>query len=517
MTHIFLYGPPGSGKSTIGNLLAENLHLPFVDLDKMIEEIAGESIPEIMSQRGESAFRDLESIALMRVERMQESVIALGGGTLLREDNRTFAETNGEIVVLEADFKTILERTKEEVGQRPLITGDLESMLKRLLERRSHHYSSFNLRIATNDKKKEQIYKNIEIALGRFHVRGMGNGYDVRVVNGGLRDFETYLESQSDGNKSAIVADSNVIPLYGIPLKKKIDKTGRQAEIISFPAGEENKTLSTIEYIWSGLLKHGFDRKSQIIALGGGVTGDLAGFSAATYMRGIPWAVLPTTLLAMVDSSLGGKTGVDLPEGKNLVGSFYPPKWVVSDPETLVTLPKEELIAGLGEVVKHGVIDDPQLFDYCDKGIDAIKENIVDIIRRAVAVKVKIITEDPYEKGIRACLNLGHTIGHAVEKASQYRLRHGEAVSIGLVIESRLSEMLGLAKTGLSEEIAVNLMNIGLPTKIPENLSKEAILQAMNYDKKKEKDTIRFALPIEIGKVKTGVEINSLRSILAEV
>ncbi len=192
----------------------------------------------------------------------------------------------------------------------------------------------------------------------------------------------------------------------------------------------------------------------------------MAGFAAATYMRGIHWVGVPTTLLSMVDASLGGKTGFDLPQGKNLIGSFYPPKLVLADPQVLKTLPEAELISGLAEVVKHGIISDPELFDLCSRGLDWVKANLEEIVKRAMAVKIKIIEEDPYEKGFRAALNLGHTVGHAVELVSKFELRHGEAVSIGMVAEAKYAERKGLAKTGLAHVIADVLSDLGLPTSI---------------------------------------------------
>jgi shikimate kinase / 3-dehydroquinate synthase len=204
------------------------------------------------------------------------------------------------------------------------------------------------------------------------------------------------------------------------------------------PAGEESKNLELVSYLWKDFLENGLDRNSTVIALGGGVVSDMAGFAASTYMRGIQWIALPTTLLGMVDASLGGKTGIDLPEGKNLVGSFHPPKLVLADPGLLFTLPERELTSGMAEVVKHGIISDPELFGMCKNGMDWVKQNLEEIVKRAMAVKIQIIEEDPYEKGDRAALNLGHTVGHAVELVSDFELRHGEAVAIGMVMEANM-------------------------------------------------------------------------------
>jgi 3-dehydroquinate synthetase len=215
----------------------------------------------------------------------------------------------------------------------------------------------------------------------------------------------------------------------------------------------------------------------------------------------------------MVDASLGGKTGFDLPEGKNLIGSFYPPQLILADPQVLRTLPEAEFTSGLAEVVKHGIISDPELFYLCARGMDCVKDNLEQIVRQAMAVKIKIIEEDPYEKGFRAALNLGHTVGHAVELVSKFQLRHGEAVAIGMVAEARLAESLAVAGKGLSDRIRAVLSAVGLPVQIPEELPREEILHTMRMDKKKNAKAIRFALPAEIGKVEL-VEVTDLETVL---
>jgi 3-dehydroquinate synthase len=250
------------------------------------------------------------------------------------------------------------------------------------------------------------------------------------------------------------------------------------------------------------------------VGLGGGVVGDMAGFAAATFMRGCNWVAVPTTLLAMVDASIGGKTGFDLPEGKNLVGAFHPPRMVLADPKVLSTLPERELRAGLAEVVKHGVIADAELFELCAKGWDVVSACLPEIVRRGMAVKVKIIEKDPYEKGTRATLNLGHTIGHAVELVSGFGLLHGEAVAIGMVAEARLAERLMVAGDGLSETLASILSALGLPVEIPEYLARADLIHAMRVDKKKAAGVVRFALPVKIGEVKAGVAVENLEETL---
>jgi 3-dehydroquinate synthetase len=210
---------------------------------------------------------------------------------------------------------------------------------------------------------------------------------------------------------------------------------------------------------------------------------------------------------------LGGKTGFDLPQGKNLIGSFYPPKLVLADPQLLNTLPEAELISGMAEVVKHGIISDRELFNLCSRGLTWVKDHTEEVVKRAMAVKIKVIEEDPYEKGIRAALNLGHTVGHAVELVSKFKLRHGEAIAIGTVAEAKYSAWIGLAGAGLVEAVTESFQALGLPTQIPDEMPREEIIRAMRVDKKKTAKAIRFALPVEIGKVEL-VDVSDLESVL---
>ncbi|HSL46755.1 MAG TPA: 3-dehydroquinate synthase [Anaerolineales bacterium] len=516
MPHIFLYGPPGTGKSTIGKALARNLHLPYVDLDRVVESNAGISIAQIMAQQGESAFRDLETAALKEivghassVTNAPDKVIALGGGALLREENRAMAETHGGVILLVASLDTLLKRLKNEAGKRPLLAGDVRGKLTRLLTQRQQHYSSFPRQVDVNGGTASQNALDVQTRLGRFHLRAMGE-YDVLVDR--VENISGLLTQRGLQNP-IVVTDENVAALHAERVIDALRGAGFVPSLITVPAGEAYKTLETVQQLWQGFLQAGLDRKSTVIALGGGVIGDMAGFAASTYMRGIPWVCVPTTLLSMVDASLGGKTGFDLPQGKNLIGSFYPPRLVLADPLVLKTLPGAEFISGLAEVVKHGIISDPELFDLCARGMDCIKDDLEQIVRRAMAVKIKVIEEDPYEKGFRAALNLGHTVGHAVELVSKFELRHGEAVAIGMVAEAKLAERLSVAEKGLSDIIGEVLINLGLPVRIPEELSRERLIQVMRVDKKKHAKAIRFALPAEIGRVEL-VEVTDLESVL---
>jgi shikimate kinase / 3-dehydroquinate synthase len=500
MNNIFLYGPPGTGKSTIGKKLSHNLKLPFIDLDRVIETNAGMSISQIMDQQGEETFRDMETNALKALAVEKGSIIALGGGALLRDENRALTESNGQVLLLMAELPTLLHRLYNDSGKRPLLTGDLGTKLSSLLAKREAHYNSFPLKIHVDNKTVEQNAHQAQVMLGRHHLSAMGE-YDVAVGQvSSLANFPM--------QNPIIVTDENVAKFH----LEKIQST-LNAKAVVIPAGEEHKTLETISFLWKSFLENGLDRKSTVIALGGGVVSDMTGFAAATYMRGINWICVPTTLLSMVDASVGGKTGFDLPEGKNLIGAFYPPKLVLADPSLLLTLSERELRSGMAEVVKHGIISDPDLFAMCNRGMDWVKGNLEEVVKRAIAVKIKVIEDDPFEKGFRAALNLGHTVGHAVELVSKFELRHGEAISIGMAVEAAYAARVGLAASSVVKAVQDSLSALNLPIAIPKEMPREEIIRAMRVDKKKNAKSIRFALPVEIGRVEL-VDVTDLEEVI---
>lgn len=532
---IFLYGPPGSGKTSVGRELAKNLALPFIDLDRMIEERAGKSIPEIFEQDGEVEFRVLEKKAIQEVTKLDWGVISLGGGALLDEGNRNDVRNAGTNIILGASEQGIIERLTDDNMQRPLIgTQDKATFifkLKKLLAERAMHYASFENQIETDSKSPLEIAWETQVGVGAFYVRGMetstgkGNlpgaskkrpgppGYDVRVACA-LDSLGKALQLNSMAGPIVVVTDQNVAEHYLSRVEKSLQAEGYVSRAVIIPPGESSKTITMVAHLWDTFLGAGLERGSTVIALGGGVVGDLAGFAAATYMRGIPWVNVPTSLLAMVDASLGGKTGADLPKGKNLVGAFHAPRMVLTDPSTLDTLSQVELRSGMAEVIKTGIIGDPGLFDLSRNTLEMVDRDIGEIIRRAIAVKIQVIEADPFEGGLRAVLNLGHTIGHAVEKVSNYQLRHGEAVAIGLVAEARLAEQVGVAQSGLVDEIACVCKLIGLPVDIPKDFDREDILEAMKVDKKRQGAKFKFALPVKIGEVRPGVEVSDLEKLV---
>lgn len=516
---IFLYGPPGSGKSTIGRVLAANLDSPFFDLDNEIENEAKKPVWKIFSDEGEAAFRQHETRALNQIAGRTTAIIALGGGALLSKVNREIVEANGRVVVLDAPIDVMVERLETDPNQRPLLTGDLREKLANLMASRADHYASFPYHVDTGIADAEKAAWEVQIHLGTFHVKGSDTGgagsacaYDVSIQPGLLEVTGFEMAARGWTGPVALVTDDNVGPLYAEQVMNSLRKSGFPTQMLQIPAGEDFKTIHTINLLWEFFLSNELDRSSTVVALGGGVVSDLAGFAAATYLRGIRWVCLPTSLLSMADASIGGKTGADLPSGKNLIGAFHAPSLVLTDPGVLATLPAREFRGGMAEVIKHGIISDPLLFEACQKLSELPEENIhnstmTPIIRRAIATKVKVIEQDPLEQNIRAILNAGHTIGHAIELASNFRLSHGEAVSIGLVVETRMAEEMGVAETGLTEKISRVLAGVGLPVEFPADLNREMVEKAIFRDKKRAGNGVKFALPVKIGQAKYGISL----------
>lgn len=329
----------------------------------------------------------------------------------------------------------------------------------------------------------------------------LGN-YPVYVDVGALAGLPEMLAGLWGERRLAIITDTHVAALYD----KWAQGNGVRAEAtLIFPAGEESKTRETWIRLSDELLARGFGRDSAIVAIGGGVVGDMAGFVAATYCRGVPYAQVPTTLLAMLDASVGGKVGVDTPQGKNLIGAFHPPAIVVSDPAALMDLPAAEYRAGFAEAIKHGVIADAAYFDWIETNASGLgarsKETLVDLIRRSVEIKAEVVSADERESGRRAILNAGHTVAHALETESGFRLAHGEAVALGLIAETQIAERMGIARTGLSQQIASLAGALGLPTESQSPRDLTHVMQALTRDKKNRAGKIHLALPEDVGRM----------------
>jgi 3-dehydroquinate synthase len=328
--------------------------------------------------------------------------------------------------------------------------------------------------------------------------------YRVLIARGALSEVGRIAAAETKAHRYAIIADDTVAPLYAARVRSSLGE-GR-ARLYTVKPGEEQKTRATWASLTDALLTDGYGRDTAIVALGGGVVGDIAGFVAATYMRGVPYIQVPTTLLAMIDASIGGKTGVDTPTGKNLVGAFHQPAAVVADPDVLRTLPPIHLRAGLAEAIKHGVIADAAYFEEVVAAGPAIVAGeraagaaLERIVVRSVSIKADVVTRDEREGGIRKTLNFGHTLGHAIELRSGFRLLHGEAVAVGMVLEARVAERVGVAEQGTSERVRAAVEHTGLPAARPADQSPDELLSATRGDKKTRNGVVEYALPARIG------------------
>jgi 3-dehydroquinate synthase len=331
-------------------------------------------------------------------------------------------------------------------------------------------------------------------------------GYSVTVQPGILRNVGEITQRVAPAHRYAIVSDETVAGLYSPTVLSQF--APGSARLFAFAGGETEKTRETWAAITDAMLVAGFGRDTTVIALGGGVVGDMAGFVAATYMRGVPVVQIPTTLLAMIDASIGGKTGVDTPAGKNLVGAFHPPVTVLADPQTLASLPLRELRAGFAEAVKHGVIADEGYFSSLVGGLPGVRDGrleradaATEMIVRSVSIKAEIVRRDRFEKGVRKVLNFGHTVGHAIELLSGFSLLHGEAIAAGMVVEARAGERAGITEPGTSERLKEVFERVALPSSPPPGMNPEEMLNAMRSDKKGRAGSIEYAIPLRIGQM----------------
>ena len=338
--------------------------------------------------------------------------------------------------------------------------------------------------------------------------------YNIMIGSGILKDIGRIIEKFEFSNKAALISNPTVYNLYGKTVSESLKASGYDLIEVLLPDGEEYKSLASAEKIYESLLKAKLDRKSVLIALGGGVIGDITGFAASTYMRGIDFIQIPTTLLAQVDSSVGGKTGVNHPLGKNMIGAFWQPKLVCIDTSTLETLPRREFLSGLGEVIKYGVIWDEDFFVYLESNSDKIlrldKEALTHIIWRSCEIKSEVVSKDERESGLRAILNYGHTIGHAIETITGYKkYLHGEAVAIGMYMEARLSHQLGLIEKKAVARIKALIDSYKLPSEMPDEIQIYDLMEKMQIDKKTVGGKMHFVLPEKVGSARIHSEIKS--------
>ncbi len=499
--NIVLTGFMGTGKSSVGREVARRLGRDFVDMDDEIVARAGKPISEIFQQEGEGAFRALEAEVCRQLSERHGLVIATGGGALVDPANRRHVIASGPVFCLGCAPEGILGRLAG-AQDRPLLdVTDRREEIARLLGTRQEAYAAIPRQIDTTHLTVVEAAERViaEATSILLPVHYPGGRYPIHIAPGLLDRVGTLLQHAIPDAKVAVVTNPVVGRWYLDRVLKALRAAGLEAFACTMPDGEACKTLDTLASLYTQFVAGELDRSGAVLALGGGVVCDVAGLAAATYMRGLPVVQVPTTLLAMVDASVGGKTAVDLPEGKNLVGAFKQPATVAIDPEVLHTLPPREVASGMAELIKHGVLADPALFAALEGGPPA-PGDWYRWIARSLQVKIEVVEEDPYERGRRAVLNLGHTAGHAIEQLSGFELRHGEAVSIGMVAAAEMAVALGLADPALPARIAAALAVHDLPVRCPP-LDGEEIWEMMGRDKKKRGRRLRWILPRAIGQV----------------
>ncbi|MBI4787951.1 MAG: 3-dehydroquinate synthase [Chloroflexi bacterium] len=503
---LVLTGFMGTGKTSVGQVVAEKLGREFVDMDVLIQAEEGMTVSKIFETRGEAYFRAREADLCGRLAERENPVISTGGGTLVNPQNRTqFGEAL--VVCLDAEPDDILDRLNG-ARDRPLLKSpNPRQRIIELLDARREAYAQIEWHLNTTGKTVEQVADEIVGLLQprKIAVTAPDSVCPIFVGSGLLGRVGKLINLTTDtfSPYCAIITNPRVSELHAQPVVESLRERGFAPRVIEIPDSEQYKTLDSVSRIYDQLIDARLDRQSIIFALGGGVIGDIAGFAAATFLRGVSFVQLPTTLLAMVDASLGGKVAVDHPRGKNLVGAFKQPHAVIADTNALTTLPAAELHSGMAEVVKHAVIDDAGLFEMLEQNPhpDPITRSKRSWVARAMQVKINIVARDPLEQGERAKLNLGHTFGHAFELLSNYGMQHGEAVAIGMVCATRLAARRDLCDTHLVTRIEKLLSAIGLPTRVPREMAADAIWSAMATDKKRVGSRLRFILPRALGDV----------------
>ena len=576
LKRIVLIGFSATGKSAVAPALAASLGWRALDLDVLIEERDGRSVPDIFAQDGEHAFRAIEREAVRAGAAEAGVVIAAGGGAWLDAESRGLLADGGFVVALEARLDTILARhTGAELGRpdaRPLLAGaDSVARVQLLKARRQPFYALADATVHTDETAVGAVVEEIRQALDRNAARALASrsrlhgmvegpgvastappdfGADVACTvdvggDGSVAAYPVYcrwgllarlpalLDAVGLRGRVFVISDETVRGLYAEPVVAGLRESGRSASLRAVPPGETSKSLEQLERLYAWLAEERAERDDTVLALGGGVVTDLAGTVAATYLRGMPLVHVPTTLLGMVDAAIGGKVAVDLPAGKNLVGAFYQPRAVVADVATLATLPSRELRAGYAEVIKHAFIRDAAMLDELerdaetllainDAGADAARERAVALIARNMAIKAAVVSVDEREGDLRMILNYGHTIGHAIEAVTGYgRFRHGEAVAIGLMGAARIAERVGLIDSAIVERHRRILQRFGLPIAMPDGdaVPVDALLEAILSDKKVVEGQSRWVLLESVGSpvVREDVPEAVVREVLGEL
>jgi len=524
---IVLVGMMGAGKTSVGKRLARRLGLPFVDADAEIEAGAQMTIPEIFERFGEAYFRDGERRVIARLLGDEPKVLATGGGAFLDETTRRRVGERGVSIWLKPDFEVLLRRVRKRSNRPLLRTADPDATLRRLLDERSPTYALADMTIESHEGPHDAV---VEMILARLRLRVGSSGAEAAPDGAAPREVEVALGARAykiligeglieaagahigrlaPGAQCAVVTDETVAALHLEKLSRSLAREGLKTAVIVCPPGEATKSYAEFARVSDALIGAHIERGDIVVAFGGGVIGDLAGFCAACLRRGVRCVQMPTTLMAQVDSSVGGKTAINAPAGKNLVGAFHQPSLVLADSGVLDTLSPREFRAGYAEIVKYGLIGDRDFFEWLEtrwREVFSGGPARLEAIAKSCAAKARVVAADEIERGERALLNLGHTFGHALERLTHYegaRLVHGEGVAIGMACAFRFSRELGLCSGQDAVRVENHLKGVGLPTRIGQisglKADAQAILAAMRQDKKVERGRLTFILAKGIG------------------
>jgi len=523
--NLILTGFSFTGKSVVAKGVTRKMGWSLVDSDHQIAAIAGKSIPDIFAEDGEGRFRELERQVLKKACNRKKSVIAIGGGAIVDPGNRELFARSGVVVCLEAKPKTIYERLiaskqNEDTVARPLLAGaDTLARITQLKASRQAYYATADWAVYTDDltpnKVVDEVIRGFEIISSRRNdanyvesapvvVTTATESYPVFVGWGIMDDLGRRMRQMGLGGCADVISDEEVFSYHGTRVSQALKDAGFEVDSCLVPPGETTKTIDTAIKIYDWLVERRTERGHAIVALGGGMVGDLAGFVAATFLRGLPLVQVPTSLMAMADSSIGGKVAVNHPQAKNLIGAFYQPRLVLTDVSTLATLPKRELVSGWAEVVKHGLILDAGYVKFLETNAAALAsleaQPTAEAIRRSVAIKASVVSEDERERERRMILNYGHTIAHGIEAATDYeRFLHGEAVAIGMTGAAMISQRLGLIPLDVVTRQNSLLKGFGLPTSCS-GVDQKRMLKAMALDKKVRERAVQWVLLEDIGK-----------------